>query len=68
MRVAAVDDDVALFEMRQQGVDHLVDGVACLNHQHHAAGLFQRFHQLWNGVCAHYLRALGFVIDEVVHL
>ena len=35
--VAAVDDDVALFEMGQDVVDDLVDGVAGLDHEHDAA-------------------------------
>ena len=37
MRIAAVDDDVAGFEMRQHCVDHLIHGVARLHHHHDAA-------------------------------
>ena len=68
MRVAAVDDDVALFEMRRQMRDHLVDRVAGLDHQHHAARLLQHLHQFLDRVRAHHLRAGGFVGDEVIHL
>ncbi len=67
-RVAAVDDDVAGFEMRQQVVDHLVDGVAGLDHQHDAARALEQAGQLLDGVRADDLRALGFVGEEVVDL
>ena len=68
LRVAAVDDDVAFFEMRHDLVDHLVDGVARLHHQHHAPWPLQRLNQFFDGVRADDLRALGFVLDEVVNL
>ena len=38
-RVAAVDDDVALLEMRHELVDHLVDRLAGLDHDEDRAGL-----------------------------
>ena len=66
--VAAIDNDVALFEMRRQVGDHLVDGVAGLDHQHHAARLLQDLRQLLDGVRAHHLGAGGFVRDEIVDL
>ena len=67
MRVAAINDDVARFEMRHYGVDHVVDGVAGLDHQHHPAGLLERADELFDGVCADDLRALRFVVNEVVY-
>src|SRR6266436_4430073 len=68
MRVAAVDDDVSFFQVRQQAIDHMIDGIAGLHHQHHAARLLQRLNQLRNRVGAYYLRAFGFVVEEVVNL
>ena len=38
-RIAAVDDDVAFLEMRQELVDHLVDRLAGLDHDEDRAGL-----------------------------
>ena len=67
MRVAAVDDDVPFFQVRQQAIDHVVDGIAGLHHQHHAARLLQRLDQLRNRVRADNLRAFGFVVQEVVN-
>ncbi len=66
VRVAAVDDDVALLEMRQQLLDHLIDRVAGLHHQHDAPRPLQHFREFFDGMRADYLRALGFVVDELV--
>jgi hypothetical protein len=49
-------------------VDHLVDGVAGLDHEHDAAGALEQGRQLLDGVRADDLGALGFVGEEVVDL
>ena len=36
VRIAPVNDDVALFQVRQDLLNHVVDGVARLHHQHDA--------------------------------
>ena len=54
--------------MRRDVGDHLVDGVAGLDHEHHAAGLFQDLRQFLDGVRAHHVGAGGFVRDEIVNL
>src|SRR5208337_2440876 len=41
VRIAPVDDDVALLEVRQDILNHVVDGVARLHHQHDAPGWFE---------------------------
>ena len=46
MRVAAVDDDVTLFQVRQQIFNHMVDGVAGLDHQHDPPRSFERRRKL----------------------
>ena len=67
-RVAAIDDNVSGFKMRQDAVDHLVDGRAGLHHQHHPPWPLERFDQFRDGVGAHDLRAGGFAGDELVNL
>ena len=47
--------------------DHVVDGVAGLDHEHHAPGRFERGNQFVDGMGADNRRALGFVIEELVH-
>ena len=54
--------------MRQDVVDHLVDGVAGLDHEHDAARALEQAGELFDRVRADDLRALGFVGDEVVDL
>ena len=49
-------------------LDHLVDGVAGLDHQHDAARLFSSPTNSCDGVSADDVGALGFVGEEVVHL
>jgi hypothetical protein len=49
-------------------VDHLVDGVAGLDHEHDAAGALEQAGELLDGVRADDLGSLGFVGDEVVDL
>ncbi len=67
-RVAAVDDNVAGLEGGQDVVDHLVDGVAGLDHEHDAARAFEQAGELFDGVRADDLGSLGFIGDEVVDL
>ena len=67
-RVAAVDDDVAGFEMGTDVVDDLVDGLAGLDHEHDAARALEQAGELLDGMRADDLGALGFVGEEVVHL
>src|ERR1700734_3444044 len=52
--------------MRRHMIDHLVNGVARLHHQHYAPRFLQQAHQLFYGVRAHNLRALRFICNEVV--
>ena len=56
------------FEGGQDVVDHLVDGVAGLDHEHDAAGALEQAGKLFDGVRADDLGALGFVGDEVIDL
>src|ERR1017187_2335993 len=67
-RISAVDDDVALLQMGEKLVDGVVDHVAGLHHDHHPARRLEQPAQLLHGVRADHLRALGFILDEVVHL
>ncbi len=48
-------------------VDHLIDGIAGLDHQHHTPWFFQRGHELLDGMRALDLRALRFVGEKFVH-
>ena len=85
MRVAAVDDDVALVEKGKKFGDDRVDrrvlgierefrsgnGVFRLNHQHNFARAFELGNQLFEGVCADELIALGLRFggrEEIVDL
>src|SRR5262245_8017834 len=68
MRIAAVDDDVSLVEMLSQAIDHMIHGIARLDHQHYAAGPLQRFDQFLYRMRAYYMRSGGFVLNEFVYL
>ncbi len=57
--VAAVDDDVARFEVRLDLVDRPVDGVARLDEQNHLARTFERLDELFGRVRADELPALS---------
>lgn len=59
MAVAAVDDDIAGFEMREQLIDEGVDGRARLHEQDDAAWALEQGHELRDGVCADHVRARG---------
>ena len=67
-RIAAVDDEVAGFEVGKEMFDELVDGLASLDHEHHAARLLQAGDHLLDGVGADDVGALGFPGEKVVHL
>jgi hypothetical protein len=67
-RVAAVDDDVARFQVRQQMFDHLIDTLARLHHQHRAARPLQQPDELLDGVGSGDLGPFGFVGQKVIHL
>ncbi len=67
-RVAAVDDDVAGFEEREEVLDEFVDGLAGLDHEHDAAGLLEQGGHFLEGVRADDLGAFGLVGEEIVHL
>ena len=62
-RVAAVDDDVALFHRVGELVDHGVGRVARLDHDQHPARLLQRRNEFRDGLAAHEL-ALGAVLPS----
>ena len=66
--VAAVNDDVAGFEVRDDLVNEFVHGLAGLDHEHDAAGLLEQGDHLLDGVGADDIGALGFFVEEVVHL
>src|SRR5271165_745299 len=68
MRIASVDYDVARFEKGQQLLDHLIDGVAGLDHHHDAAWAFQRADQLFDSVGANNRRPRGFMLNKIVDL
>ena len=66
--VAAVDDDVALFEVRDDLSDGLVDDIAGFDHDHDAARGLERGAELLDGVGADDLGALGLVGQKLVDL
>ena len=66
--LTAIDDDVALLRVRQDLLDEVVDGLAGLDQQHHAARLLEAPHQLLDRLRADDLGALGLVGKEVVDL
>ena len=68
MGVAAIDNDVAGFEVGSDGVDPLVYGVTGFHHHHDPAGALEEADKLFDGVSADNLGSFGFVGDEVVDL
>ena len=65
-RVAAVDNDVSGFEVRQQRGDGFIDRRAGLHHQHDAARPLEQRRQLLDAVCSHDIGPLGLVGNEVI--
>jgi len=68
VRIAAVDNDVAFFEKRQQFFDDLINGVSGLDHHHDAPRTLQRADQFLYGVSAHNQRAGRFMLNKIVDL
>ena len=68
MRIAAVDDDVALFQMGNQLLDEGIHRRAGLHHEHDLPGLFQIFHQFLDGIGADDVLALAAAFYKVGHL
>src|ERR1019366_8367303 len=66
--VAAVNEDVPGFEGGDDVVDEFVHRLARLHHEHDAAGLLQQADHFLDGVGADDIGALGFFVEEVVHL
>ena len=67
-RIAAVDEDVSLFDKRQDLFNHVVNGVARLHHQHDAPRRFEQLHKLGHRMRAHHLGACRFILEEIIHL
>lgn len=61
VRVAAVNDDVALLDaaLVQKKLNEVVDGLASHDEQHHSSRLLELLHELLNGVGADDGLALG---------
>lgn len=66
--VTTVDDDVALLEQGQEGLDPVVDGLSSLDEQHDTAGLLELGDELLVGVSTDNGLALGLVVQEAVNL
>ena len=66
--VAAVDDDVARLEVREDLLDEVVDGLAGLDEHHHLAGALEVRAELLDAVAADELLARAAARDELVHL
>ena len=54
--------------MREDVVDELVHRLAGLDHEHDAAGPLEQADHFLDGMRADDLGALGFLVEEVVHL
>lgn len=70
VRVATVDDDVALFNsaLGEEELDEVVDGLAGHDEHHHDSGLTELLDKLFDGVGALDGLALGLVLEEAVNL
>ena len=67
--IAAVDDQIARFQERQQVLDELVHRLARLDHQHDLARPLQQLHHLFDGVSAQDGgAALGCVVQKLIDL
>jgi len=66
-RVAAVNDDVAGREVRDELLDEFVHRLAGLDEHHHSARQLELGNHLSDGMCAEHFRALGLVREEVIH-
>lgn len=52
MRVATIDDDVALLDVGEEGLNEVVDGLAGHDEEHHAAGFLELADEVLDGVGA----------------
>ena len=68
VRVAAIDDDVALLQVRDHLVDERVNGATGLDHQHHLAGALQVLDEGAHGLAADDVLALGATLDKIIDL
>ncbi|EKB47148.1 hypothetical protein B879_04259 [Cecembia lonarensis LW9] len=66
--VTAIDDDVALFEQRDQRVDDRVNGAAGLDHDQHAAGSLEACDQLFHGLGADEFALVAVGLQQCVGL
>src|SRR6185503_17044061 len=67
-RIAAVDDDVSSFKVRQDCGDGFVDRGAGFDHEHDAAWTLEKGRELGDGVGADDIGSFCFIGDEVVDL
>ena len=68
VRVASVDDDVALLEEGKDLVDKVIDSLAGLDEHHDFAGTLELLAELLDRVGADDVGALGLVGEEVIDL
>ena len=68
MRVAAVDEDIAVVQQRQELFDHVVNGIARFDHHEHLAWFFQIVNQFFKAVAADDVFPGGSAGDKLVHL
>lgn len=68
VRVTAINDDVALLEEGEEGLDPVIDGLAGLDEEHDAAGGLELGDELLGGLGTNNRLALGLVGKEVVDL
>ncbi len=68
MRVAAVNNDIALFQVRDELVDNLVNGLPRFHKDHDLAGTLEVGGQFFDAVAADDVFVLATAIDEVVDL
>ena len=66
-RVAAIDDDVARFEERDELFDEVVHRLAGFDHEHHASGLFEEPDHFLEGMGAEDACSFGLFGEEFVH-
>ena len=66
-RIAAVNNNVALFQMRQDLPDQVVHRLAGFDHEHDAARALEQAGQFGQRMGADDLRALGFAAEKLIH-
>ena len=68
MRVASIDDNVALLEVRDELLDKVVDGLAGLDEENDLARSLELLAEVLDGVGANDVGSLCLVLEEVVDL